>query len=319
MHPSFVHASKLIFSSNMKTNKFLIAIVGSTAVGKTEISIKIANHFGSEIISADSRQFYRELEIGTAKPGAVELSQAKHYLINSLSIEEEYDVRHFENEVLEIISKSFENSDSMIMVGGSGLFVNALAYGLDELPEVEDGVREKLNTELTTMGLIKLQEELKESDPEYHASVDLNNPQRVIRALEVIRSTGKPFSSFRTGQKIDRPFRMVWIGLEMDRAQLYQRIDVRMDQMIANGLFEEAQQFYPKRDLNALQTVGYKEIFGFLHGDYDKEEAIRLLKRNSRRYAKRQMTWFKKNKEITWFSPNELDKILNHIEKAMQA
>uniref|UniRef100_UPI004047BBDF tRNA (adenosine(37)-N6)-dimethylallyltransferase MiaA n=2 Tax=Roseivirga sp. TaxID=1964215 RepID=UPI004047BBDF len=303
----------------MKTNKLLIAIVGPTAVGKTEISIKIANHFGAEIISADSRQFYRELELGTAKPDATELSQAKHYLINCLSIEEEYDVRDFENEALEIISTSLNDHDTMIMVGGSGLFVNALAYGLDELPEVEDGVRDKLKEELTTLGLIKLQNELKESDPEYHALVDLNNPQRVIRALEVVRSTGKPFSTFRTGQRVERPFRILWVGLEMERAQLYKRIDARMDQMIAKGLFQEAQQFYPKRDLNALQTVGYKEIFGYLDGDYDKEEAIRLLKRNSRRYAKRQMTWFKKNQEITWFNPNDLDEILEHIKKEMQA
>jgi tRNA dimethylallyltransferase len=299
----------------MQSKKILIAVVGPTAVGKTEISIKIANHLSAEIISADSRQFYRELEIATAKPDATELSQAVHHLINSLSIHDDYDVRDFENEALTIIEAYFKDHNAMVMVGGSGLFVNALAYGLDELPEVKEGMREKLIAEVETKGIFKLQEELKVNDPEYYAIVDLNNPQRVMRALEVIRSTGKPFSSFRTGGKVERPFQLIWIGLEMEREVLYKRIDLRMDQMIGNGLFEEAQQFYPERDLNALQTVGYKEIFGYLDGKYDKEEAIRLLKRNSRRYAKRQMTWFRKNKEITWFSPNDLEKILNHIQK----
>lgn len=299
--------------------RILIAIVGPTAVGKTEISIKIANHFGAEIISADSRQFYRELEIGTAKPDATELSQATHYLINSLSIRDNYDVRDFEKEAMAIIESSFKDHDAMVMVGGSGLFVNALAYGLDELPEVEEGMREQLISELESGGISKLQEELKVNDPEYYAIVDLHNPQRVMRALEVIRSTGKPFSSFRTGEKVERPFQIIWIGLEMEREVLYKRIDSRMDQMIDSGLFEEAQQFYDERDLNALQTVGYKEIFGYLDGEYDKEEAIRLLKRNSRRYAKRQMTWFRKNKEITWFGSNDLLKILNHIQKEAQA
>jgi tRNA dimethylallyltransferase len=320
MHLFIQQGAGLIFLSfNMKSDKFLIAIVGPTAVGKTEISIKIANQLGAEIISADSRQFYRELEIGTAKPDATELSQATHHLINSLSIHDNYDVRDFENEALSMIEGSFKDHNAMVMVGGSGLFVNALAYGLDELPEVEEGLRALLITEFENEGIAKLQEELKVADPEYYAMVDLNNPQRVMRALEVFRSTGKPFSAFRTGEKVERPFRIIWIGLEMDRELLYKRIDLRMDQMIANGLFEEAQQFYPERHLNALQTVGYKEIFGYLNGDYDKEEAIRLLKRNSRRYAKRQMTWFRKNEEITWFSPNDLPKILNHIEKEMKA
>jgi tRNA dimethylallyltransferase len=303
----------------MQSKKILIAIVGPTAVGKTEISIKIANHLGTEIISADSRQFYRELEIGTAKPDATELSQAAHHLINSLSIQDNYDVRDFENEAMIILEASFKDHNTMVMAGGSGLFVNALAYGLDELPEVKKGMREQLIAEFESEGISKLQEELKANDPEYYAIVDLNNPQRVMRALEVIRSTGMPFSSFRTGEKVERPFQIIWIGLEIERERLYKRIDLRMDQMIANGLFEEAQQFYPERHLNALQTVGYKEIFGYLDGDYDKKEAIRLLKRNSRRYAKRQMTWFRKNEEITWFSPNDLQKILNHIQIEAQA
>ncbi|KOF03094.1 tRNA delta(2)-isopentenylpyrophosphate transferase [Roseivirga seohaensis subsp. aquiponti] len=292
---------------------FLICVVGPTAVGKTAQSIILAKNLESEIVSADSRQFYRELEIGTAKPSAEELSTVKHHLINSLSIHDHYDVRKFENDALKILDDIFSTIKTAVMVGGSGLFVDAVCYGLDDLPQVPSELRDELTHELNTNGLQSLVNELMESDPEYCKHADLKNPQRVIRALEVVRSTGKPFSSFRTGKKVDRPFHVIMVGLEMEREKLYERIDLRMDQMIENGLFEEAEKFYTERNLNALQTVGYKEIFGYLAGEYDKEEAIRLLKRNSRRYAKRQMTWFKKNEQVKWFEATDNEGVLKYV------
>lgn len=292
---------------------FLICVVGPTAVGKTAHSIRLAQSLGSEIVSADSRQFYRELEIGTAKPQPEELLAVRHHLINSLSIYDHYDVRKFENDALEILEGLFLEKGIAIMVGGSGLFVDAVCYGLDDLPPIPAEFRNQLNHELETNGLLSLVHELKESDPDYCLEADLNNPQRVVRALEVVRATGKPFSSFRSGKKVSRPFNVIMIGLEMDREQLYERIDQRMDQMIENGLFEEAEIFYGQKHLNALQTVGYKEIFGYLDGAYDKEEAVRLLKRNSRRYAKRQMTWFNKNEQVKWFKHNDHKGVLEYV------
>ena len=291
----------------------LICVVGPTAVGKTTHSIELAQSIGTEVVSSDSRQFYRELEIGTAKPSNEELSAVKHHLINSLSIHDHYDVRKFENDALKIIEQIFSEMKVAVMVGGSGLFVDAVCYGLDDLPPVSPELRSQLTEELNANGLQLLVDELMQSDPEYCSQADLKNPQRVIRALEVIRSTGKPFSSFRTGKKVDRPFHVIMVGLEMDREKLYQRIDLRMDQMIEKGLFEEAERFYEQRHLNALQTVGYREIFGYLDGDYDKDEAIRLLKRNSRRYAKRQMTWFKKNEQVKWFESNDHEGVLKYV------
>ena len=298
---------------------FLICVVGPTAVGKTAQSIILAKKLESEIVSADSRQFYRELEIGTAKPSAEELSVVKHHLINSLSIYDHYDVRKFENDALKILKDIFSTSQTAVMVGGSGLFVDAVCYGLDDLPQVPSELRDELTRELNTNGLQSLVNELLESDPEYCSHADLKNPQRVIRALEVVRSTGKPFSSFRTGKKVDRPFHVIMVGLEMEREKLYERIDLRMDQMIENGLFEEAEKFYTERNLNALQTVGYKEIFGYLAGEYDKEEAIRLLKRNSRRYAKRQMTWFKKNEQVKWFEATDSEGVLKYVMSEIES
>ncbi|OEK00341.1 tRNA (adenosine(37)-N6)-dimethylallyltransferase MiaA [Roseivirga sp. 4D4] len=291
------------------SKKYLISVVGPTAVGKTSVSIQLAQALKTEVLSADSRQFYRELEIGTAKPDAEELIKVPHHFINSLSINDSYDVGQYESEALKKLDELFKEHDAVILVGGSGLFVDAVCNGLDDLPEVKKGVREALNNEFKRNGLEKLNEELKSLDPEYHLIVDQKNPQRVIRALEVIRSTGKSFSSFRKRKPAPRPFEVISIGLELDRQVLYDRIDSRMDQMIAAGLFEEAERFLPYSELNALQTVGYTEIFGFLKGRYDQEEAVRLLKRNSRRYAKRQLTWFKRNENTQWFDPNDYTKI----------
>jgi tRNA dimethylallyltransferase len=297
----------------LSRSKYLIVIVGPTAVGKTALSIKLAQEFSCEIISADSRQFYKELAIGTAKPDKTELEAAQHHLIDSLSIFDDYNVGQFEVDAMEILTRIFKRSDNMVMVGGSGLYVNSVCFGMDELPVVKEGERERLIQEFESHGLTFLTDELKAKDPDYFAIVDLKNPQRVMRALEVIRSTGLTFSEFRSGSKTERPFKTIWIGLETSREVLYERIDLRMEQMIAKGLFEEAEKFYEDRSLNALQTVGYKEIFGYLNGDYTKEEAVRLLKRNSRRYAKRQLTWFKKNLKITWFSPSDYDTIVKYI------
>lgn len=297
----------------MPNKKTVIVVAGPTAVGKTAMGINLARQLGTEIISADSRQFYKEMELGTAKPDAHELSQAKHHLVNSLSIHEDYTVADFERDALAILEKIFEQNDTAIVVGGSGLYVKALCDGMDEIPEVPAHIRDDLRGEIEQFGLEKLLEELAESDAVYYQQVDRQNPQRVLRALEVCRGTGKPYSAFRTGNKVQRSFQSVKIGLHMERELLYARIDERMDRMIDSGLFDEAAQLFPYRHLNALQTVGYTEIFECMEGNYDKEEAIRLLKRNSRRYAKRQLTWFRKDPEFVWFTPETYSEIMPMI------
>jgi len=263
--------------------KILISVVGPTAVGKTEVAIQLAQHFNTEIISADSRQFYRELEIGTAKPSKNELAAAKHHFVNNLSVNEDFTVGMFEREAILLLKNLFEKHSVVVMVGGSGLFFKAVWEGLDEMPTVKEGVRDSLNDQFRREGLDSLLAELKNLDPEYFELVDKKNHQRVIRALEVIRSSGKPFSSHRLGNKVHRNFQNIKIGLNTDRSILFERINKRMDAMIEKGLFEEAESLYHYKEHNALQTVGYSEIIKHLDGAYDKEEAIRLLKRNSRR------------------------------------
>jgi tRNA dimethylallyltransferase len=300
----------------MNKNK-LIVIVGPTAVGKTSTSLELANFFKGEIISADSRQFFKELEIGTAKPSSQELALVPHHFINSHSIDQEYDVGAFERDVISLLEVKFKLHDCMFLVGGSGLYVNAICEGLDKFPEIDKSVRDQLNDQLENDGLDSLVLKLKDVDPEYSQSVDLKNPQRVIRALEVSISTGQPFSSFRKSNKAKRPFDIIKIGLEMERPKLYERIDQRMDQMINDGLFEEAIKFKDYQHLNALQTVGYKEIFGYMNGEYTRDESIRLLKRNSRRYAKRQLTWFKKDANTEWFKPDDFGNIKKYLEQKL--
>ncbi len=298
----------------MNSLPLVVVIVGPTAVGKTALSIKLAQEFNTEIISADSRQIYREMEVGTAKPSSDELAAVPHHLINSHSIEEVYNAGQFAEDAEKIISHKLQGKEVVIMVGGSGLYVRAFCDGLDEMPEVPAEIRDQLNRECELGGLEPLLRELKEHDFQYFEQVDQNNPQRVIRALEVIRSTGQAYSEFRNStSKKERAFPVLKIGLEMDRSVLYERIDQRMDLMIEQGLFDEAKGLFDQRHLNSLQTVGYQEIFGYLEGKYDKEEAIRLLKRNSRRYAKRQMTWFKRDEEIQWFETSEYDRILDVV------
>lgn len=297
----------------MAKQNYLILVVGPTAVGKTEICLNLAKKFNSEIISCDSRQFYRETNKGTAKPSENELRQIPHHFVNSLSIEESYDVKMFEKEVIVLLDKLFIDHQIIIMTGGSGLFADAVVNGLDDMPELDPNIRKEIIEEYEEKGLEFLQKELGRIDPEYLKVVDQNNPQRLMRAIEVFRGTGKPFSTFRVKKKAKRNFQTIKIGLERDRAELYHRIDTRMDEMIKEGLFEEAEALFDKRNLNALQTVGYQEIFGYLEGKYDREEAIRLLKRNSRRYAKRQLTWFRKDADIQWFKPAEEEEILSYI------
>lgn len=304
----------------MPQNKYLIVIAGPTAVGKTSLTIDLAKKFKSEIISADSRQFFKELEIGTAKPSTLELQEVKHHFIDNLSINEPYDAGKFAQDAETCIQDLFLEHDLVFVVGGSGLYIKALCDGLDEMPEVLEHERALLNQQLESKGIEVLLAELRENDPEYYDQVDKQNPQRVIRALEVIRSTHKPYSFFRKGgQKVKKNYEVIKIGLEDDRKVLYDRIDRRMDQMMADGLFAEAEKFYPLRNIPALQTVGYSEIFKYMDGEYDKNEAIRLLKRNSRRYAKRQLTWFKKDEEFEWFFPKEKSKIIEYIKSHTNA
>lgn len=301
----------------MADRNFLLLVVGPTAVGKTNLCLKLAKKFQTEIISCDSRQFYREMNLGTAKPTESELLEVPHHLINTLSITEEYDVRKFEKDALQALDLIFEKSNVAILTGGSGLFADAVTDGLDEIPEVDSEIRQRIIAEYEQKGLSWLQAELEKADPEYFELVDRSNPQRLMRGLEVFRGTGSKFSGFRIKKKIIRNFTTLKIGLERDREELYRRIDQRMDQMIQDGLLEEAKALFPYRHLNALQTVGYTEIFGYLEGLYDWDETVRLLKRNSRRYAKRQLTWFRRDEEIRWFHPDQLEEVLSWIEAQM--
>lgn len=288
-------------------------IAGPTAVGKTGVSAKIAQELQCEVISADSRQFFKELSIGTAKPSKEEMMDIPHHFVDFISIDTEFSAGKFESEILDLLPQLFKKNNCVIMSGGSGLYIQAVCHGMNDIPAVNPSFRVELYKELEKHGLSPLLEELNVKDPEYFQSVDKSNSQRIIRALEVCRGAGKPYSSFRTDEKIQRNFTTIKIGLEREREELFSRIDIRMDEMIAAGLFEEATKFQDKRHLNALKTVGYKEIFAYLDGKYDKTEAIRLLKRNSRRYAKRQMTWFKKDAEFEWFHADDYVEILKYI------
>ncbi|MDX1904847.1 MAG: tRNA (adenosine(37)-N6)-dimethylallyltransferase MiaA [Thermonemataceae bacterium] len=292
----------------------LISVVGATAIGKTELCINLAKHFQTAIISVDSRQFFRELSIGTAKPTFEEMQGVKHYLVDNLSITQKYTIGDFEKDALFALDEIFEEKNIAIATGGSGLYFRALWQGIDEMPTIDEQIRNKVKLAYQEKGLVFLQEELKKIDEEYFLEVDIQNPQRLMRALEVYWATGKPFSSFRIGKKTERNFISIKIGLERPRQELYERINQRMDKMIKAGLYEEAKKLYAFREHNALQTVGYREIFDFMEGKQDWEETLRLLKQNSRHYAKRQMTWFKKDKEIAWFHPQAYPKIVEYID-----
>lgn len=296
----------------------LVSVVGATAVGKTALSIELAQYFGTSIISADSRQFFRELCIGTAKPNPEEMQGIRHYLIDSLSITEPYSIRNFEEDALYALSQIFVHSPLALLVGGAGLYCKAFWEGMDEMPQIPVEVREGVQALYQTHGLGYLQAQVQASDPVYFQQVDVQNPQRLMRALEVFLHTKKPFSSFRKGEKQIRNFKNIKIGLERPKEELYERIDARMEAMLAAGLLEEVSNLQAYQHHNALQTVGYKEIFDFLNGKQNWDETIRLLKRNSRHYAKRQMTWFKKDAEIQWFHPEEKDIMIAYIEAKLQ-
>lgn len=302
-------------STMMSTKRgTLIVVVGPTGSGKSALAVTLAQHYCAPIISTDSRQLYRGMAIGTAQPTADELAAATHYFIADREVEDDFNCGRYEVEALELLERLFAENDYVVAVGGSGLYIQALCDGMDNLPEADETIRECLKLRLENDGLAPLVDELRERDPAYVEKVDLCNPARVMRALEVCITTGRPYSEQRSGDRAERPFNIVKIGTDMPREELYDRINRRVDMMVADGLIEEARTMYPKRHLNALQTVGYREIFDHLDGKCSLEEAIELIKRNSRRYAKRQMTWFRRDERVGWFSPKDTDKIIEYID-----
>ncbi|MGQ2984701.1 tRNA (adenosine(37)-N6)-dimethylallyltransferase MiaA [Flavobacterium sp.] len=295
--------------------KYLITIIGPTAIGKTSLSIKIAQHFNCEIISADSRQFFKEMSIGTAVPSSEELEGAPHHFIQNISIFDDYTVGDFERDAIAKLDELYQTNDFAVMVGGSGLYIDAVLKGFDDFPDIDPSVRGELITNYEEHGIIYLQEELKRLDPVHYEKVALENPQRLMRALEVSIGSGRPYSSFLNIKKNSRRFTPIIIGLEADRSTTYRRINERVDIMAASGLVEEARVLYPHKKLNALQTVGYRELFAHFDGDITLTEALEEIKKNTRRFAKRQMTWFQRNEGVKWFdftTPSE--DIINHIE-----
>ena len=296
------------------STKSLIVIVGPTGSGKTDLSISVAQHYACPIISTDSRQFYRGIPIGTAQPTAAEQALVEHHFIASHTLEDEFNCGAYEVAALKRLEELFQKHDVVVAVGGSGLYIKALTEGMDDLPEVDASLRLSLIQRLQDEGLEPLVEQLRELDPAFYEVVDRKNPARVLRALEVCLTTGKPYSTLRTGVRRERPFNVIKIGTAMEREVLYELIDRRVDMMIAEGLEQEAREVYHLRHLNSLQTVGYREMFDYFDGMITRAEAIELIKRNSRRYAKRQMTWFRRDEEIEWFSPSEREKILQYID-----
>lgn len=295
-------------------NKNVIVVVGPTAVGKTAISISLAKEISCPVISADSRQFFKEMSIGTAKPTTEEMQGVQHYFINSHSIKDDYNVGKFEVEIIELLEELFKKHDTVIVVGGSGLYIDALCKGFDTLPEADKETRDKINTILKTEGIEGLQILLKKLDSDYYNKVDLQNPQRLSRAIEVSLTTGKPYSEFRKGKIKKRNFNFIKIGINTKRELLYEKINKRVDQMMNNGLLDEVKSLEKYKHLNALQTVGYKELFAYLENNTDLQTAVNLIKQNSRNFAKRQLTWFRRDEEIKWFEPNEEKEITENIK-----
>jgi tRNA dimethylallyltransferase len=300
-------------------DKTLIVIAGPTAIGKTAMAIQVAKYFQTEILSADSRQFYKETLIGTAKPSDTELSEVKHHFINSHSITETFTVGDFEVQALELLTRLFQAHDSVVLTGGSGLYINAICSGLDNLPKSNEALRNELNQGYKEKGIQYLQEEVKKVDPAYYEKADTSNPQRLIRALEVYRSTGIPFSEYRTGSEKKRPFNIIKIGLNTAREQLYRQVNHRVDQMVERGLLDEAAALYPLKHLNALNTVGYSEVFDYMDGKYSMDKAIDKIKQNTRNFAKRQLTWFRRDPEIQWFEPDQYSGIINYIMEKIKS
>ena len=277
--------------------------------------LDIAQHFGIPIINADSRQIYKELKIGTASPTIEQMRRVPHYFVGSLSLHDYYSASLFEQQVLDILQREFEHSDYALLTGGSMMYIDAVCNGIDDIPTVDDATRELLKSRLSSEGLEPLVEELRQLDPEYYEIVDKQNPRRVVHGLEICLMTGKTYTSFRKREKKERPFRIVKIGLNRDREELYNRINQRVDQMMTDGLLDEAQRLYPMRHMNALNTVGYKEMFAYIDGTWTLEEAVERIKGNTRRYARKQLTWYKKDEQIRWFHPDEIEQIYSYISQ----
>lgn len=299
---------------NLNTKK-IIFIVGPTAVGKTKLSIKLAKKLKTEIISCDSRQFYKELKIGTAAPNKKEVSEIKHHFIHNRRVTDDYNAGKFEIDAIKLIEKLHQIHDTIIAVGGSGLYIDAICKGFDRIPSISKKIRTKATYEYEKKGLNWLQKKIKNIDPELYSNYDIHNPQRLLRALEVFLETGKKLSSFKSYKIKPRPFKIIKIGLNIERNILYDRINKRVDSMIKDGLVKEASSLFKLKDINALQTVGYKEIFAFLNNEYTLETAIKNIKKNTRRFAKRQLTWFRKDEDIKWFTPNQAKEIQKLISK----
>jgi len=295
--------------------KHLITIIGPTAIGKTTLAIKIANYFKTEIISADSRQFYKEMNIGTAKPSTSELNSIKHHLINNKSVNDNYNIYDYEKDALKSIESIFNKKDIAILVGGSGLYINTVLYGLDEIPGISAEVRNSLYLDLELKGIKKLQEKLKLLDPSSYRSIDINNPRRLIRALEVSISTGKSYSSFLKKKKKKRDFNIIVLGMNQERLDLYKKINTRVDNMVENGLINEVKELYTLKGLNTLNTIGYSEVFNYIEDKYSLDECVNEIKKNTRRYAKRQLTWFKSIDRVEWITPDyTFEKVMAYIK-----
>lgn len=292
----------------------LLVVLGPTGVGKTELCLRIAEHYNIPIINADSRQIFAELPIGTAAPTPEQQQRVKHYFVGSHNIEDYYSAAMYESDVLELLQHEFQKRNLALLTGGSMMYIDAVCNGIDDIPTVDDATRELFKQRLSEEGLPALAKELKTLDPEHWEIVDRQNPRRVVHALEICHMTGKTYTSFRTNTKKQRPFRIIKIGLNRSREELYERINSRVLQMMEQGLEEEASRMYPKRTLNALNTVGYKEMFAYMDGSIPLEEAIRQIQSNSRRYMRKQLTWFKKDDSIQWFSPDNVEDILNYID-----
>ncbi len=295
----------------------LIVLIGPTGVGKTELSLELVERYHTSIVSADSRQIYADLQIGTASPTPEQLSRAKHYFIGNLKLSDYFSAAQYEEEAMKLLSSLFKDHDVVILTGGSMMYVDAICKGIDLIPTIEQETREMMQQKYQQQGLESLCEELKLLDPEYYQVVDRKNPKRIVHALEICYQTGKTYTSFRTHPKKDRPFRMIKIGLNRPREELYNRINLRVDQMIKDGLVEEALRVYPHRDLNSLNTVGYKEMFNYLDGLWTLDYAIEKIKVNTRTYARKQLTWFKHDDEIQWFHPDDKAKVIQYIDQQL--
>ncbi len=295
-------------------SKTLIVITGPTAVGKTALCMDIARHFGIPVINADSRQIFRELKIGTAAPTEEELQRVRHYFVGTLSLTDYYSASMYEQQVMRLLEELFLTSDYALLAGGSMMYIDAVCNGIDDIPTVDDETRATMKRRLAEEGLEALCEELQRLDPEHYSIVDRHNPRRVVHALEICHATGRTYTSFRTNTRRERPFRIKKIGLNMPRELLYKRINTRVDQMMADGLLDEARRLLPQRGLNALNTVGYKEMFSYLDGTWTLDEAVERMKGNTRRYARKQLTWFKKDTQIKWFTPDDKEHIIRYIQ-----